>query len=356
MRPCEVKLDISALHHNLSVINKLAPKSQVVAMVKANAYGHGLVDIAKALESSVAYLAVACIGEAVTLRDAGIKCPILLVEGFFNRRELESIIELDLSTVIHKTWQTEAILATPRQKLIDVWLKHDSGMHRLGLDEVELESSMQVLRQCPWVSNDIKLMSHFACADEPDQTHMLDQFQRFSLVQKRLPTCGVSLANSAAIINFKPSHGQFIRPGIMLYGGSPFADRTAASLNLKPVMTFSSQVIALRKCLKGETVGYGAKWSASQDSLIATIAVGYGDGYPRHLSKEAYTLVNGQQCPIVGRVSMDMLTIDVTHLKHCQIGQEVILWGETLPIEEVANFSNTVNYDLFCRTGLRAFR
>lgn len=356
MRPCKVTLDLDALNNNLNIVSQYAISSKIVAMVKANAYGHGAIEIAKALEGKVAYLGVASINEALVLRQAGIKNKILLVAGFFDSSELQLIYQYSLAVVLHAPWQIETLLSQTEAKKIDVWLKYDSGMHRLGLNAQQFHQAMVQLKDCPWVEPDIKIMSHFACADDRSQVHLNQQYMAFERLVESYQGFSYSLANSAAILAFSKSHHHYVRPGLMLYGCSPFEDKTAQSFQLQPVMCFSSEIIALRQCLKGDTVGYGATWRAARTSIIATVAVGYGDGYPRHLSDEAYVLIDGIKCPIVGRISMDTLTVDVTHLEHIELGKRVILWGKDLAVEEVAKFSNTISYDLLCRTGLRTFR
>lgn len=356
MRGCRIALNHDALHHNLKRVKKLAPRSRVVAMVKANAYGHGLIQLAKALDSNVEYFGVACLSEAIRLRQAGCQSKILLVEGFFSKDELQEIIRHRLSIVLHQPWQVEAFLALKTKIAIDVWVKHDSGMHRLGLNTEQFKKALAQLKRCPWAEADIKLMTHFACSDHIDQNHMKKQHQTFKQLIADYAFFSVSAANSAAVLSFPDSHYQYVRPGLMLYGSSPFSEQSARELDLKPVMTFSSKIIALRHCQVGEFVGYGATWQATQPTMIATVAAGYGDGYPWQLSKEAYVLIDNTKCPIIGRVSMDMLSVDVTQLNSPHIDQEVILWGDKLPVETVASFSNTISYDLLCRVGLQAHR
>lgn len=334
----------------------MAPNADVVAMVKANAYGHGLKEVARSLQRLVDYFGVACLSEGIQLREAGCRTNILLMEGFFSPEELFEIRAYGLSVVVHEPWQVESILKSGSKHQLDVWLKFDSGMHRLGFDEAGFVKALKSLQACDWVSNDIKLMTHFACADKVDSEHAYHQLTSFLKLVKPYPKLSLSVANSAAVLSLPNSHYQYIRPGLMLYGASPLPEQSAKSLGLQPVMTFSSKVIAIRHCQKGESVGYGAGWKATKPSKIATVAVGYGDGYPRHITDKAVVLINGNRAPIVGRVSMDMLSIDITGFRNIQIGQNIILWGEGLSIDEVAAFSNTITYDLLCRMGLNAYR
>ena len=229
-------------------------------------------------------------------------------------------------------------------------------MHRLGLTPKQFKTALNQLSLCAWVADDIKLMTHFACAEQADKSHTNSQYALFESLRSEWPSLSVSAANSAAIFNHPNTHYQFIRPGIALYGSSPFMEKSANDLGLKAVMTFSSKIIALRDCQAGETVGYGATYHCDGLKTIATVAAGYGDGYPRHITNEAFVMIAGVACPIVGRVSMDMLTVDVSNLAFPYIEQPVILWGEALPIDTVASFSNTISYDLLCRVGLQIHR
>lgn len=356
MTGCNISIDHQALFDNLARVKTLAPSSNIVAMIKANAYGHGAVAIAKALEGQVAYFGVARMGEAIALRQSGIKSKILLAEGFLSPKELGDIALHNIAVVVHAPWQVKEILRKQTKMPLDIWLKYDSGMHRLGFDEWAFSAALDKLKTCVWVQSDIKLMTHFATADEPSHPLFETQLQRFKTLSQQYPELPTSAGNSAALFQLSPHRFDYVRPGLMLYGASPFTAKTAKQLNLKPVMQFISTIIAVRECHEGESVGYGATWVAAKPTRIATVAAGYADGYPRHINQQAYALVDGTACPIVGRVSMDMLTIDVTHLKEVTIGMPVTLWGDGLPVDEVAAFSNTIAYDLLCRTGLRVFR
>ena len=354
MRGCKLTLNEKALLHNLEVSKAYAPNARVVAMVKANAYGHGLINVASILDAHVDYFGVACLSEGIQLREAGCQSSILLMEGFFNEAELADIRAHGLSIVLHERWQVEALMRATGEKKIDVWLKYDSGMHRLGFSINAFNKALKHLSRCDWVADDIKLMTHFACADSlPEVTK---QHELFQSVTDGHPFFSLSAANSAAVISFPDSHYQYIRPGIMLYGSSPLFGKSAKAMGLKSVMTFSSKIIALRECKAGESVGYGADWVALKPTMIATVAAGYGDGYPRHITSEAFVVIDGISCPIIGRISMDMLNVDVSSLSNVHIEQDVILWGDELPIDTVASFSNTISYDLLCRMGLQVHR
>lgn len=356
MNPCNVTIDTDALLYNLSIIKKLAVNSKVVAMVKANAYGHGLIKIAKAIDGQVDYLCVARLSEAIKLRNCGLKSKILLAEGIFSVDELAEVCLHNLSMVVHEAWQVEALVSTKLKSEFDVWLKYDCGMHRLGFNELQFAKALKKLQACKSVAKDIKFITHFSCADHQDQLQTKSQYKKFQQIINDLPSYSISAANSASIIDFPISQNQYIRPGIMLYGSSPILHQDAKALGLKSVMTFSSEIISLRNCKAGEFVGYGATWQAKIATKIATVAAGYGDGYPRDVNTKAYVLIDGIQCPIVGRVSMDMLSVDVGHLSLVKIGQKVLLWGDELPVDLVSSFSNTISYDLLCRAGLNAYR
>ncbi len=352
MRPAYTTVDAVALKHNLNVVKAFAPKAEVVAMVKANAYGHGVKPVCQALQDKVSYFGVACLEEAVTLRECGFTTPILLIEGFFSKEELDIIAKLNMAIVIHNQWQLSTLLAYPSDKKFDVWLKFDTGMNRLGFSDKEVGLAFAKLSSSPVIQQPIKCMTHFACADELDNEFTLIQLKRFFRLANQFKA-PVSLANSAGILAWPDSHGDYVRPGILLYGASPIANKSAASFNLHPVMSLYAHVIAIRQCEKGDSVGYGAIWRSDKKARIACVACGYGDGYPRHLSKDAYVLLNGEPCPIVGRISMDTLSIDVTHMQNVKLNDRVTLWGKGLPAEQVAKWADTISYELLCRAPLR---
>ncbi|MBW8191048.1 alanine racemase [Neiella marina] len=340
-----------ALAHNLAQVRRHAPNLPVMAMLKANAYGHGLLDAAHALASAEAF-GVARLHEAVSLREAGFQHRIVLLEGFFDAKELALISTLSLDVVVHQRWQLEALeQVNELDKPIAVWLKIDSGMHRIGVEPEHASKYLARLQACLSVRADINLMTHFACADDLHNTMTQQQQANFEALYPTFAehTFGgdISLANSAAIVAHSSSHQGWLRPGIMLYGASPMQLGVAADHQLQAVMTLTSKVIAVRDLAEGEPVGYGARWRTDKATRIAVVAMGYGDGYPRHAADGTPVVINGRRYPLAGRVSMDMLTVDVGNAD-INVGDAVELWGQQLPADEVARASDTIAYELFC--------
>lgn len=337
-------IDLSALQQNLQTLQRAAPASKILAVVKANAYGHGMVRIAQALQKVHAF-GVARLNEALTLRDAGVDKPILLLEGFFEEGDLPTLVAKNLQTVIHSQQQVAAIVKADLAEPLQIWLKLDTGMHRLGFHPEQFDAVYQQLKNCKNVRQPINLITHFNCADELDNPVTTAQIKLFKKHIKKSSGLN-SLASSAAILAYPEAHYEMIRPGIALYGISPFADKSADDFQLKPVMTLKSRLIAIREHKAGESLGYGATWTASADTSLGVVAVGYGDGYPRMAPQGTPVLVNGRLVPIVGRVSMDMLTVDLG--LHCpdRVGDEVTLWGEGLPAAQVARHIGTIAYEL----------
>lgn len=349
MRPLVAHIDLDALRHNYQVACRCAPHSRSVAVIKADAYGHGAVACARALEGDVPAFAVACIEEAISLRQGGITKPIVLLEGIFSADELTLVDEYGFWMSLHAEWQVAALLAYSPRQPIAVWLKVDSGMHRLGFTPAQATTVWQQLAQAPQVA-DMHLMSHFATADAQEEDYFNQQMTVLKQLAETLdaPLC---LANSPAILAQPAAHGDWNRPGVMLYGSNPLDIANAATLQLQPVMSLRSEIIALRELEVGEPVGYGGRWRAAQRSRIAVVACGYGDGYDRHARDGTPVLVNGQRCPLAGKVSMDMLTVDVTDVPDAAIGSEVVLWGkassgEVLTVDEVARHCATISYTL----------
>ncbi|MCC2615368.1 alanine racemase [Aestuariibacter halophilus] len=355
-RPTEITIDLQALSHNVTLTEGLAPNSHHMAVIKADAYGHGACDIARALEGRVRLFAVSSLDEAVVLRDEGIHTPILLLEGCFDDGELKTASALGFHTVLHNESQLTALQRVPLNSPMHVWLKVDTGMHRLGIPSERVHQVFEKLRGCENVE-DITLLTHLACADSVDTAMTVRQLDRFRQVMSSLPT-GLprSIANSAAILAHPQSHTEWNRPGIMLYGLSPFEHAHPAADRLKPVMTFHSEVIAVRDIPRGESVGYGAVWTATRPSTIATVAVGYGDGYPRNARNGTPVLVKGQRASLAGRVSMDMITVDVTEIGDVKVGDPVELWGQQLNANEVAQWADTIGYELVTRMPKRTPR
>lgn len=338
-------LSTENLLHNLSVIKKQAPRAKVIAMVKANAYGHGLRSVSLRLEKHVDSLGVASINEALALRRAGVKGPITLMEGVFSPDELLIASCEKFHVVFHEwtqiTWLQTASLPTP----ITAWLKIDTGMGRLGFLPEDAFDAYEQLLSHRAIAKPVGIMSHLACADEKDHPLNAQQTTLFKMLSDTL-SGPASLCNSAAIFTLPDHHYTTIRPGISLYGISPLPDVTAAQLNLKPVMTLQTRLMAVHVARKGSTIGYGAQFVCPEDMLIGVIAMGYGDGYPRSARNGTPVLVNGIRCETVGRISMDMMTIDLRNCPHARVADPVILWGNELPLEEVARFTDNVPYDM----------
>jgi alanine racemase len=344
-------IDTNALRHNLNVIRARAGRARIIAVVKANAYGHGLVSTALALEGADAF-AVARLEEGLALRAAGLSARILLLEGVFTDAQLEDAAHERLDLVIHCTRQIELLERSPDAGRFALWLKIDSGMNRLGFSCGEFAAALERIRRLTPAPREVRLLTHLACANERDDRVTSAQVARFRETTQRLGY-EVSIANSAGLFGAVPLGCHWVRPGIALYGASPFEDSTAESLGLRPVMTLMSSVIAVRRVPRGEAVGYGAAWVAARDSVIAIVAAGYGDGVHRSLRSGTPVLIGGERAPLAGRVSMDMLAVDVTALPPVQLGAPVVLWGEALPVEEVARHAGTIAYELLCSVSQR---
>jgi len=353
-RPTKISINKAALQHNLQRVRQYAPNSKVLAMVKADAYGHGLANVAHALHDADAF-GVACLEEANCIRAAGLNNPIILLEGFFNATELTYIVDNDFDIVLHDACQLEILMRRPLAKPIRVWLKIDTGMNRLGFSLDKLEPVWQQLSACSWVAPDIRVMTHFPDAAEINKPTTLQQIKCFKQATRNL-VAPRSLANSAGILAWQDSHVDWVRPGIMLYGVSPFQEQQGVDHQLQPVMTLHSALIAIRHCQRGDAVGYGGEWICPEPMLVGIVAAGYGDGYPRHVPTGTPVLVNQQRVPLIGAVSMDMLTVDLRTCPQAQIGDPVILWGETLPVEEIARCANTIPYELLCNFTARVGR
>ena len=336
-----------ALRANLQRLRELAPASRIMAVVKANAYGHGLVPSALALADADAF-AVARIEEAVALRAAGVRRPVVLLEGIFTADQLEEAARLELQLVVHQQEQLQLLTHLRSTHRFVVWLKVDTGMNRLGFRTSEFAQALQQLQGLSDRVREIRVLTHLARADEPADPMNGTQLQRFAeLVQGLgLP---LSIANSAAVLANSQSHADWVRPGLALYGVSPLPGRTAAELGLVPAMTLETRVISLRHVPAGETVGYGATWRAARDSKVAIVAAGYGDGLPWGLPPGTRVCVGGQTRPLVGRVSMDMLAVDVSDAPQpVSVGTPGQLWGPQLPVEQMAASAGTLPYELLC--------
>jgi alanine racemase len=354
-RPSQARLDLSALHHNVALARELAPRARLMAVVKANAYGHGAVTMARELEPRVDALAVACSEEALELREAGIRCPILLLQGVFEAKELllaaRHGLWITIDNDLQLTWLEEAALPQP----VGCWLKIDTGMHRLGALPAQATSFYQRLLASGKVEGLPVLSTHFASADELHNPQTWQQIELFEAATNGLEGLR-SAANSPATLAWPRAHYDWIRPGFMLWGNSPFAESQLQAERLRPVMTLASAVISVREVSVGECVGYGGSWQAQRPSRVATVTIGYGDGYPRSASNGTPVIVNGRRASLAGRVSMDMITVDVTDLPPVAVGDPVILWGEGLPVGEVARHAGTIGYELLTRMPMRTPR
>jgi alanine racemase len=341
-RPIQARIDLSALQNNLRVARRLA-SGRIMAVIKANAYGHGLMRAAEALDEAEGF-ALLDVRDAVALREAGFRQTILLLEGFFTADELPLLAEYEISTVIHCTHQLAMLDAYPRRNTLQVWLKINTGMNRLGFAPEQVPAVMEKLKAHKAVG-EITLMTHFSHADEAEG--VAEQLERFKGLTAgyRAPR---SLANSAALLRYPATHSEWVRPGIMLYGASPFGDTSAQQLGLRPVMTLSSEIISVRELKAGDRVGYAGLHRAESAMRIGTVACGYADGYPRHALSGTPILVNGQRTRTLGRVSMDMLGVDLGGLPDAVVGSPVTLWGQGMPVEEVATAAGTISYELLC--------
>lgn len=338
-------IDCDALRHNLARVRALAPQARVAAAVKADAYGHGAVPVARALSAADAF-AVACLDEALALRAGGITHPILILEGPLEAGEVAALADDRLAAVIHDEAQMGWLSAYRGARPIDVWIKVDSGMHRVGFACERLESVYKRLKALETVC--IRgWLTHLGCADDEHNPATRVQVERFRAAISPYPGLR-SIANSAGVVAWPEAHAEWVRPGIMLYGASPVIGRSASEVGLRPVMTLSSRLIGVRELRRGDPVGYGATWAAPETMLAGVVAMGYGDGYPRHAPSGTPVLVNGQRAKLIGRVSMDMLTVDLRGIESPRVGDPVVLWGEGLPAEEIAEAAGTIAYELFC--------
>jgi len=340
-------IDTGALRHNLGVIRQAAPRARVMAVIKANAYGHGLVAVARALDGADAF-AVARVDEGLTLRQAGVMTRTILLEGVFDPDQLQAAAVAGFELVVHTAEQVELLRNAPAGVKFTIWLKLDTGMNRLGFKGPAFDAAHAALCTMPAVRTPIHLFTHLASADAPECDTTAAQLAQFSTITASLPG-ERSIANSAGMLGFADAQADWVRPGLLLYGASPFTGSLGSDYGLRPAMTLCSHLIAVKDLEVGERVGYGGAWVAQRATRLAVAAVGYGDGYPRSLPSGAPVLVNGQRAPLAGRVSMDMIGIDVTELAiPPRPGDPVVLWGEGLPVEEVAVWAETIPYELLC--------
>jgi alanine racemase len=343
VRPSRAVVDLAALRHNLGVAAGRAPGSKNIAVVKANAYGHGMLEAARALEDPADALAVATMDEAVTLRDAGLAGPLLVLQGASCAGDLDEAAARGLWLMVHEQGQLERLLRQ-RGRPLAAWLKIDTGMHRLGFLPADAAAALDALLASGAVAQPPVLCTHLACADDLDNPATDRQLQAFAKITagRDLPR---SIANSAGIMHWPGSHADWNRPGIMLYGCEPTGSFDGES-ELRPVMSLVSEIMAIRDIAPGEGVGYGHRWRAAGPARIGTVSVGYADGYPRHARNGTPVWVKGRRAALAGTVSMDMITVDLTGRDDVAVGDPVELWGPNVPVNEVAACADTIGYDL----------
>lgn len=364
MKPAIATINSAALRHNIQLIKSFAPNQKLLAMIKANAYGQGLLPAAHILADQVDGFGVARLREALEIQETGYTGKILLVEGFFDREELLKTLSRRFDSVIHcyeqlelleqvaKEWEEEQQKGFWKRKTkiyfpINVWLKIDTGMHRLGVHPEQVDEFYQRLKKCPLVES-ISFVSHFSRADELDCGYTEKQISTFEQATQPYSKHARSISASSGILYWKQAHYEWVRPGIIMHGISPHYE-PITHLGFQPVMTLSSSLIAVRTHEAGEPVGYGGTWVSSQDTKLGVIAMGYGDGYPRNAPEGTPVLINGRKVPIVGRVSMDMLTVDLGADSQDKVGDEAIFWGKDLLIEEIAEHIGVISYELITK-------
>ena len=345
MRPTVAQVRLDAIIDNYRLACDKAPGSRTMAVIKANAYGHGMLAVARSLESRVHAFAVATIDEAVELRDGGIQAPVLIMQGVNDAADFAEAAASDFWVMLHQQEQLQTLLTTKTAKPLKTWVKLDTGMHRLGFSPEALDDVCTSLASSDKVQQGAVLCTHLACAD--DLTNPMTQ-EQLALIKRHASRyeLSMSIANSAGILFWPETHANWNRPGIMLSGSCPANSIDSAAIGLRAAMSMHSEIIAVRNLSPGEGVGYGGDWVATRHSKIGTIAIGYGDGYPRHAPSGTPVLVNGQRVPLTGRVSMDAVSVDLTDLDEAEVGDPVELWGENLSLNEVASSAGTIGYEL----------
>lgn len=347
-RSARAIIDASALRYNLARCREVAPNSLAMAVIKANAYGHNMLKTAEALSHANGF-AVSCIPEALELRQARFIHPILVLQGFNSLPSMKAAAEHRFRVVIHDRFQLELLDSAPASVKLDVALKLDTGMHRLGIPVEQAHNVFERLSKHSNVKPTPWLMTHMACADERDNPHTRQQLERFAKYTSGLQAPR-SVGNSASILGWPQTHVNWVRPGIMLYGSSPFVDGDARRDGLQPVMTLVAPLISIHTIPKGESIGYGASWVCPEDTRTGVVAIGYADGYPRHAPTGTPVWINGKETRILGRVSMDMIVIDLTAIE-ARVGDQVELWGKHVAVDRVARAAGTISYELLCNAG-----
>lgn len=339
-------IDVSALRDNLAVARAAAPGIPLIAAIKAEGYGHGLLRAAQGLAQANGF-AVAGLDEALRLRRAGFEQRLLLLQGPFDADQLRWARDAGIELVIHHTRQLELLEHAPQGPPVGVWIKIDSGMHRLGFEPRDAGAVAERLASLAVVSEPVGWFTHLASADLPDPSYTAHQLDVFGRACAGAPGPR-SIANSAGLLGFPASHGDCVRPGIMLYGSSPFVGRTGPEHDLRPAMHFCSELIAVKPVARGEPVGYAGTWTSPRDTYLGVVAAGYGDGYPRHAPSGTPVRVGERRVPLAGRVSMDMLTVDLGPDATERVGDPAVLWGDDPLVEEIAEAAGTISYELLC--------
>ncbi len=348
-----VIIDLDALRHNYRYLKQSAGGNRLIAVVKADAYGHGATRVAAALAGEADAFAVATVGEAAALREAGIVEKMLVLGGFVDAGELQTCIDLGVDPVLHHAFHLECLYDSPGLDDLDVWLKIDSGMGRLGFPVDQGHGIIHALGNLDTLGS-IRLMTHLANADDVESTLTEAQLERIRKLD--LDRYEWAIANSAGILGWPNAHHLWVRAGIALYGADPMSDRGQTPRELRPVMTMKSKVLAINPHARGDSIGYGATYTCERDMTIAVVATGYADGYPRHKVGTARVEINGQLCDVIGRVSMDMITVDVSDVELIAVGDEVTLFGERPQVNELADCSETIAYEVLCNVGAHARR
>ena len=352
LRPARVKIHKEALQHNVGIAKKHAPQSKVMVAVKANAYGHGMVQTAQACEEVADGFMVASLQEGVTLRQKQISKPILAIQGFNSVDDMGRAIKYNIRCTIHDHTQLALFIENPQLVIgLKVAIKMDSGMHRLGFPPEQAIAHYQKIRPLVEKQEPVWLISHLACADELENNYTLVQQQCFEQATQSIDE-QKSLANSAGVLGWKQTHYDWSRIGIMTYGSSPFHSKSAASLGLQAAMTFEAPLVAIHKLKKGDSIGYAQTWVCPEDMSVGVVACGYGDGYPRHASTGTPVSVNQQRTQLLGRVSMDVIVIDLRNIT-ADVGDWVECWGKMIAVDEVAECATTISYELLCAAGRR---
>jgi len=347
-----VRIDLEAIRHNYRLLKKISGDNRLIAVVKADAYGHGAIEVANALSNADAF-AVAAVGEALALRKAGIEQKIIVLGGFIRTRELDTCVEYQLDPVIHQQIHLDQLVKHASLKGLQVWVKVDTGMGRLGYAPAAVPGVLEQLGQVATLGP-VRMMTHLACADDVENSLTKRQLDRVDSL--KLDDYEWGIANSSGILGWPISHRLWVRAGIALYGANPMSNRSQARVDLKPAMQMTASILAVNDHNKGDLIGYSGTYACNKDMKIAVIAAGYADGYPRHKIDTARVNIHGQPCDIVGSISMDMITVDVSHLETVNIGDEAILFGTSPEANEIADCSETLAYEILCNVGAHTRR